>query len=127
MVATIQNLAPTALRGVQQTTAAAVLKAMLQIGYIAAMAWWVVPLTIFFLKDESVVPLMRVWALGFILVGLEATATSLLRREMRFKAIFKVEVLAHVRGGGGITLAQPGLGWLRGLSALLASTQSTLP
>ncbi|RYY13923.1 MAG: hypothetical protein EOO36_15090, partial [Cytophagaceae bacterium] len=164
MAVTTQNLASTAVRGVQWTTAATVLTAVMQIGYTAVMArlldpaafglvamagvvlrfgsyfaemglghalvqradidtddvratftaslglglavagvaWLASPLAVFFLKNEAVVPLVRVQALGFILVGLGATAVSLLRREMRFEAIAKVEVAAYVLGYGGV-------------------------
>jgi O-antigen/teichoic acid export membrane protein len=174
MAVTTQNLASTAVRGVQWTTAATVLTAVMQIGYtavmarlldpaafglvamagvvlrfgsyfaemglghalvqrtdidaedvratftaslglglaVAGLAWLAAPLAVFFLKNAAVVPLVRVQALGFILVGLGATATSLLRREMRFEAIAKIEVAAYVLGYGGvgITLATLGAG-----------------
>ena len=174
MAVTTQNLTSTAVRGVQWTTAATVLTAVLQIGYTAVMArlldpaafglvamagvvlrfgsyfaemglghalvqrlniddddvratftaslglglavagvaWLAAPLAVFFLKNDAVVPLVRVQALGFIVVGLGATATSMLRREMRFEAIAKVEVAAYIMGYGGvgITLAWLGAG-----------------
>ena len=164
MAVTSQNLASTAVRGVQWTTAATVLTAAMQIGYtavmarlldpaafglvamagvvlrfgsyfaemglghalvqrasidaddvraaftaslglglaVAGLAWLAAPLAVLFLKSEAVVPLVRVQALGFVLVGLGATAISLLRREMRFEAIAKVEVVAYVLGYGGV-------------------------
>ncbi|TPG65576.1 lipopolysaccharide biosynthesis protein [Hymenobacter nivis] len=174
MAVTTQNLSSAAVRGVQWTTAATVLTAVMQIGYTAVMArlldpaafglvamagvvlrfgsyfaemglghalvqrseidaqdvratftaslglglavagiaWLGAPLAVLFLKNEAVVPLVRVQALGFIIVGLGATATSLLRREMRFEVIAKVEVAAYVLGYGGvgITLAVLGAG-----------------
>jgi len=174
MAVTTQNLASTAVRGVQWTTAATVLTAVMQIGYtavmarlldpaafglvamagvvlrfgsyfaemglghalvqrtdidaddvratftaslglglaVAAIAWLAAPLAVLFLENKAVVPLVRVQALGFILVGLGATATSLLRREMRFEAIAKIEVAAYILGYGGvgITLATLGAG-----------------
>lgn len=79
---------------------------------VAGLAWLGAPLAVLFLKNEAVVPLVRVQALGFVLVGLGTTATSLLRREMRFEALGKVEVAAYVLGYGGvgITLASLGAG-----------------
>ena len=79
---------------------------------VAGLAWLGAPLAVFFLKNEAVLPLVRVQALGFIVVGLGATATSLLRREMRFDAIAKVEVVAYVLGYGvvGVGLAWQGAG-----------------
>jgi O-antigen/teichoic acid export membrane protein len=174
MAATPQNITSTAVRGMQWTTAATVLTAVMQIGYtaimarllppaafglvamtgvvlrfgsyfaemglghalvqrlhiepadvratftaslglglaVAGLAWLGAPLAVFFLKNEAVLPLVRVQALGFILVGLGATATSLLRRDMRFESLAKVEVAAYVLGYGGvgITLAWQGAG-----------------
>jgi lipopolysaccharide exporter len=77
---------------------------------VAGLAWLASPLAVFFLKNEAVVPLVRVQALGFILVGLGATATSLLRREMRFEAIAKIEVAAYVLGYGGVGITMAWLG-----------------
>ncbi|MGI4834033.1 MAG: lipopolysaccharide biosynthesis protein [Janthinobacterium lividum] len=174
MAVTTQSLTSTAVRGMQWTTAAMVLTALMQIGYTAIMArllpptafglvamtgvvlrfgsyfaemglghalvqrlsiepedvratftaslalglavagaaWLGAPLAVFFLKNEAVLPLVRVQALGFILVGLGTTATSLLRREMHFEAIAKVEVAAYVLGYGGVgvVLAWQGAG-----------------
>ena len=171
MAVTTKTLASTAVRGVQWTTAATVLTAVLQIGYtavmarllppaafglvamagvvlrfgsyfaemglghalvqrtdidtndiratftaslglglaVAGLAWLGAPLAVLFLKNEAVVPLVRVQALGFILVGLGATATSLLRRDMRFDSIAKIEVVAYVLGYGGVGVT---LAWL---------------
>ena len=184
MAVTTQNLSSAAVRGVQWTTAATVLTAVMQIGYtavmarlldpaafglvamagvvlrfgsyfaemglghalvqrseidghdvratftaslglglaVAAIAWLGAPLAVLFLKNEAVVPLVRMQALGFIIVGLGATATSLLRREMRFEVIAKVEVAAYVLGYGGvgITLALLGAGVWSLVAASLA-------
>ncbi|TDN38335.1 lipopolysaccharide biosynthesis protein [Hymenobacter sp. UV11] len=184
MAVTTQNLTSTAVRGVQWTTAATVLTAVLQIGYTAVMArlldpaafglvamagvvlrfgsyfaemglghalvqrlniddddvratftaslglglavagiaWLAAPLAVFFLKNDAVVPLVRVQALGFILVGLGSTATSMLRREMRFEAIAKVEVVAYILGYGGVgvTLGLLGAGVWSLVAASLA-------
>ncbi|AMR27343.1 hypothetical protein A0257_09720 [Hymenobacter psoromatis] len=184
MAVTTQNLTSTAVRGVQWTTAATVLTAVLQIGYTAVMArlldpaafglvamagvvlrfgsyfaemglghalvqrleiddddvratftaslglglavagvaWLAAPLAVFFLKNDAVVPLVRVQALGFILVGVGATATSMLRREMRFEALAKVEVVAYVLGYGGVgvTLGLLGAGVWSLIAASLA-------
>jgi lipopolysaccharide exporter len=182
MAVTTQNLASTAVRGIQWTTAATVLTAVLQIGYtavmarlldpaafglvamagvvlrfgsyfaemglghalvqrteidghdiratftaslglglvVAAVAWLAAPLAVLFLNSEAVVPLVRVQALGFVLVGLGATATSLLRREMRFEVIAKVEVAAYVLGYGGVGVP---LAWLgKGVWSLVAAS-----
>jgi lipopolysaccharide exporter len=182
MAVTTQNLTSTAVRGIQWTTAATVLTAVMQIGYTAVMArlldpaafglvamagvvlrfgsyfaemglghalvqrstiddldvratftaslglglavagiaWLGAPLAVLFLKNEAVVPLVRVQALGFVLVGLGATATSLLRREMRFEAIAKLEVAAYILGYGGVGVT---LAWLgAGVWSLVAAS-----
>ena len=89
---------------------------------VAGVAWLAAPLAVFFLKNEAVVPLVRVQALGFMLVGLGATATSILRREMRFEALAKVEVAAYVLGYGGVgvTLGLLGAGVWSLIAASLA-------
>ncbi|AWM34163.1 lipopolysaccharide biosynthesis protein [Hymenobacter nivis] len=182
MAVTTQNLSSAAVRGVQWTTAATVLTAVMQIGYTAVMArlldpaafglvamagvvlrfgsyfaemglghalvqrseidghdvratftaslglglavagiaWLGAPLAVLFLKNEAVVPLVRMQALGFIIVGLGATATSLLRREMRFEVIAKVEVAAYVLGYGGVGITMALLG--AGVWSLVAAS-----
>ncbi|MBC8084948.1 MAG: lipopolysaccharide biosynthesis protein, partial [Hymenobacter sp.] len=75
---------------------------------VAALAWVLAPLAVVFLRNEAVVPLVRLQALGFVLVGLSTTAVSVLRREMRFDAIAKVEVAAYVFGYGGVGV---GMAW----------------
>ncbi|OGX90311.1 hypothetical protein BEN49_07060 [Hymenobacter coccineus] len=72
------------------------------------------------MKNEAVVPLVRMQALGFIIVGLGATATSLLRREMRFEVIAKVEVAAYVLGYGGVGITMAVLG--AGVWSLVAAS-----
>lgn len=164
MAVTSNNLASTAVRGVQWTTAATVATAIMQIGYtavmarllepaafglvalagvvlrfgsyfaemglghalvqrptisardiraaftasvgmsigVASLAWLLAPLSVYILENEAVIPIVRMQALGFVLTGLGTTAVSLLRREMRFESIAKIEVLAYVLGYGGV-------------------------
>jgi lipopolysaccharide exporter len=182
MAVTPQNLASTAIRGMQWTTASTVITAVLQIGYtaimarlldpaafglvamagvvlrfgsyfaemglghalvqrvdidaddvraaftaslclglaVAGVAWLAAPLAVLFLKNEAVVPLVRVQALGFVLVGLGVTATSLLRREMRFEVIAKVEVAAYILGYGGVGI--PLALWGAGIWSLVVAS-----
>ncbi|WP_375434414.1 lipopolysaccharide biosynthesis protein [uncultured Hymenobacter sp.] len=74
---------------------------------VAALAWLLAPLSVYFLENEAVVPLVRLQALGFVLVGLSMTSVSVLRREMRFDSIAKVEVAAYIFGylGVGVSMA----------------------
>ncbi|GGF01579.1 lipopolysaccharide biosynthesis protein [Hymenobacter cavernae] len=171
-----KSLSSAAVRGVQWTTAASVLTALMQIGYtavmarlldpaafglvamagvvlrfgtyfaemglghaivqrstiskedvraaftaslglgvgVAGLACLLAPLAVFFLKNDAVIPLVRFQSLGFVFVGLGMTATSLLRREMRFEVLAKIEVAAYILGYGGVGVT---LAWLtsRGL------------
>jgi len=89
---------------------------------VALLALLLAPLAVFFLKNADVVPLVRTQALGFVFVGLGITATSLLRREMRFESIAKIEIAAYVLGYGGVgvTLAWAGAGVWSLVAASLA-------
>ena len=160
------HLGATALRGIKWTTAAAVVTAVLQVGYTAVMArlldpaafglvalagvvlrfggyfaemglghalvqrpqlttndlratftgsvllgvvvaalfWLLAPLSLLVLKNPAVVPLVRALALGFVVASLGLTATSVLRREMRFEVLAKIEVVAYVLAYGGVGL-----------------------
>lgn len=87
---------------------------------VAGLAWLAAPLAVLVLNNADVVPLVRVQALGFALVGLGATATSLLRRDMRFEALAKVEVAAYVLGYGGVGIGMARLG--AGVWSLIAAS-----
>ncbi|UOR03669.1 lipopolysaccharide biosynthesis protein [Hymenobacter aerilatus] len=96
---------------------------------VAGLAWLLAPLSVFFLKNEAVVPIVRMQALGFVLVGIGTTAASLLRREMRFDSIAKIDVLAYILGYGGvgITMAWAGMGvWSLILASLAQQLFATL-
>ncbi|KUG07189.1 lipopolysaccharide biosynthesis protein [Solirubrum puertoriconensis] len=66
------------------------------------------PLAVTFFHEPKVVPVVRVLALGLFLTGLNATALSLLRRQMRFQTLAIIEVAAYVLSYGGIGI---GMAW----------------
>lgn len=70
------------------------------------------PLAAGLVRQPEVVPVVRVLAVGLLLTGLNATALSLLRRRMQFRALALMEVASYVLsyGGLGIGLALQGYG-----------------
>ena len=173
-----------ALRGIKWTTAAAVVTAVLQVGYTAIMArlldpaafglvalggvvlrfggyfaemglghaivqqpklttndlracftasvllgvavtglfWLLAPLSVLLLKNSAVVPLIRALALGFVVTGVGLTATSVLRREMRFEVLAKLDVAAYIVAYGGVGL---GCAWAgAGVWSLVAASMA---
>jgi O-antigen/teichoic acid export membrane protein len=176
------TLGAAALRGIKWTTAAAVLTAVLQVGYTAVMArlldpaafglvalagvvlrfggyfaemglghaivqrpqlsaydlratftgslllgvvvaglfWVLAPFSLLILKNPAVVPLVRALALGFVVASVGLTATSILRREMRFEVLAKLDVLAYVLAYGVVGL---GAAWAgAGVWSLVAAS-----
>lgn len=89
---------------------------------VTGIMWALAPLAVFFLKNEAVIPLVRAMALGFVLTAVGMTATSLLRREMRFATLAKLDVASYVLayGGVGIGLAWAGAGVWSLIAASLA-------
>ena len=77
-------------------------------GGVAGLFWVLAPLATLILKNPAVVPLVRALALGFVVAALGLTATSVLRREMRFAELAKIEVMGYVVAYGGVGL---GLAW----------------
>ncbi|RZK62313.1 MAG: hypothetical protein EOO59_02880, partial [Hymenobacter sp.] len=176
------TLGAAALRGIKWTTAAAVLTAVMQVGYTAIMArlldpaafglvalagvvlrfggyfaemglghaivqrpqlsnndlrasftaslllglgvagifWALAPLSVLVLKNPAVVPLVRALALGFIIASVGLTATSVLRRDMRFDVLAKLEVVAYVLAYGGVGLGSAWAG--AGVWSLVAAS-----
>jgi hypothetical protein len=82
------------------------------LGVVFAIATILVaPLTEIFFKNESIGSVIRWLSLSFVLGGFSLTATSLLRREMRFKALALVEVSAFSLGNGAIAICCAALGF----------------
>ena len=70
------------------------------------------PLAAVFFETPAVTPVVRVLALSFVFSSLGRVATSLLRRELRFKALSGVEFATHAVAflGVGIGMALLGFG-----------------
>ncbi|WP_400191519.1 lipopolysaccharide biosynthesis protein [Hymenobacter sp. B81] len=80
------------------------------------------PLATLFFDEPAVVPVVRALACGLLLTGLNATALSLLRRQMRFRTLALLEVASYVLSYGavGIGLAAAGFGLWALVGAQLA-------
>jgi len=74
--------------------------------------WFIAPLAGAYYKTETVVPFVRIMALSFLINGIAATANSLLRRKMDFRAIALTEIISYLLGYGivGIGMARNGFG-----------------
>ena len=87
---------------------------------VAGLFWVLAPLATLILKNPAVVPLVRALALGFVVAALGLTATSVLRREMRFEELAKIEVMGYVLAYGGVGL---GFAWAgAGVWSLVAAS-----
>ncbi len=85
---------------------------------LGAIVWISAPAAAQFLRIEGVQPVLRVLAGVFPLQGLSVAAEALLRRELRFKSVAKVEVAAYGLGYGMLGIALALAGW--GVWALVA-------
>ena len=82
------------------------------------LAWALAPFAIEFFDNGAgvnnalVVPVVRVMALAFLINGLSSTATTLLQRNMQFKALSIIETISYVIAyiGVGIICAYLGYG-----------------
>ncbi|TGE14037.1 lipopolysaccharide biosynthesis protein [Hymenobacter elongatus] len=81
-------------------------------GFFTAAMVLGAPLTRFVFDQPEVVPLVRTLALGSFVAGLISTAMSLLRRNMQFRTLAIMDVVAYVLGYGGVgvVLAWQGFG-----------------
>jgi PST family polysaccharide transporter len=86
---------------------------------VAALVWLSAPLGATFFRMERLAPVIRVLALMFPILGFSTVAENLLQRELRFRLLANVDVLAYGVGAGvvGGTLAL--LGW--GVWSLVAA------
>ncbi|MDJ0367190.1 lipopolysaccharide biosynthesis protein [Hymenobacter sp. H14-R3] len=93
----------------------------LLLGLVVAAAFWLLaPLAVLILDNPAVVPLVRALALGFVITSVGLTATSVLRREMRFDLLAKLDVVTYVLAYGGVGL---GCAWAgAGVWSLVAAT-----
>lgn len=60
------------------------------------LTWLMAPLAADFFENPDVTPIVQVMSLAFLISGLSITATSLLEREMRFKLLSIIEMVAYV-------------------------------
>jgi len=81
-------------------------------GVFFLVTWILAPLAASAFAEQRLVPLVRAAAASFVLAGFGITATSLLRRNIRFKQLALVEVGSLAVGSGivGISCAYHGLG-----------------
>lgn len=82
------------------------------------------PLAATVFDAPGVVPVVRLLALSLLLHGLGATATALLRRDLRFKTLAVRNISSYVVGyvGVGLTLAVLGAGVYALVAAILTQT-----
>ena len=93
------------------------------------------------LDTPSVVPVVRLMALSFVFTGFTSTATNLLRRQLRFEALAKIDIISFIISYGcvGVGMAYSGYGvWslvgatlsqnlCTGLFAYLVARHSVIP
>ena len=86
---------------------------------VAGLVWLGAPFGATFFRMERLAPVVRVLALVFPIVGVSTVAENLLQRDLRFRLLANVDVLAYGVGAGlvGGTLAL--LGW--GVWSLVAA------
>jgi len=79
---------------------------------LAAVTILSIPAITALLRQESARPVMRALAFMLLIVSAGQTSTALLRRELRFKAIQKIQIFSYLIGYGilGIPLAYAGAG-----------------
>lgn len=83
--------------------------------------WLIAPLASLWFRVEEVTPVVRLMAFSFVLSGVSVTATSLMRRDLKFRSLAICEVMAFALGAAfvGIPLAYAGFGvWSLALSSL---------
>ncbi|MBD2722184.1 lipopolysaccharide biosynthesis protein [Hymenobacter armeniacus] len=82
------------------------------LGGVCALALAVgAPLARLVFDEPAVVPLVRLMGLGLFFNGLSATALSILRRRMAFRALAIIETTAYVLAYGGLGIAMAWAGW----------------
>lgn len=86
------------------------------------LAYLLAPLALLASDDDQVVAVIRAMALSFLLAGISAIPLGLLRRNLQFREIAHIELVAHALGSGGtaVALAIAGFGvWSIVLGALV--------
>jgi lipopolysaccharide exporter len=84
---------------------------LLGVGFYG-LFWVIAPGVSAFFRSPDLTPVMRTMSLTFVLAGASVTSLSLLRRDLRFKAISITDMLSYVLGYGsvGVVLALRGFG-----------------
>jgi O-antigen/teichoic acid export membrane protein len=85
-----------------------------------AATWLLAPLAAGFFDKPELLLLLRVLAFSLLLQALAHVSTSLLRRQLRFRALAGLEVLAYSLGYGCLGVAAALAGW--GAWSLVAAT-----
>jgi PST family polysaccharide transporter len=86
---------------------------------VAALVWVAAPLGAEFFRMQRLAPVVRVLALVFPLVGISTVSESLLQRDLRFRLLANLDVLAYGVGAGLVGVALAILGW--GVWSLVAA------
>jgi PST family polysaccharide transporter len=107
-----------------------VLTLQLLLGLVLAAATILsVPLITALLKQENARPVIRALAFMLVIVSAGQTSTALLRRDLRFAAIQKIQIISYLIGFGalGIPLAYAGAGvWTLVWAQLTQATLCTV-
>jgi O-antigen/teichoic acid export membrane protein len=87
-----------------------------------AVFWFFAPVAGAFFHDPDVVGVTRGLSVGFVIAGLSTTPLSLLRRDLSFRPIAIIEIVAYVVGYGafGVGLAAAGAGFWALVAGALA-------
>ena len=112
-------------RVVDTDDVAATFTGSLALGAVFSAAFWVLaPAVAVVFRTPALMPVVRVLGIGRIFAGAGTAALSLLRRELRFKAIAVVDVVAYGVGYGlvGVVLAWRGAGVWSLVAASLCQT-----
>ena len=76
-----------------------------------ALMWFGAPLIETLFRMTGLMPVMRVLGLVFLVHGFSVVAESLLSRQLRFRAIARIELLSFVVGQGVVAVPLAIMGW----------------
>lgn len=85
---------------------------------LGALIWLIAPAAAAFFRIEAVAPVLRALAWLFPLQGLGTVAESLMRRDLRFSWLARIDVVTYGVGYGAVGIALALAGW--GVWALVA-------
>ena len=76
------------------------------------LMWLLAPLALHIFQNDDVIPVLRMMGITFILGGFSSTSINLLRRDLNFKTLSKIEISSYVIGYiiVGISLGYLGYG-----------------